>query len=128
MAERKKAELFFDARGRILVERRGLSSSLRELLAKDAYHLMRTASWGTVTAAFFGLFLSINVVFATVLWVARADISHVAGFLDYFWFSVQTLGTIGYGGMSPLDTFGNAMVTVESFTGMVLSALITGVF
>ncbi len=128
MAGKPKSEVFFDARGRVLVERRGLPRSLREVLGKDTYHLMRTASWGTVTTAFFGLFISINLVFATVLWVTGAEISKVTGFLDYFWFSVQTLGTIGYGGMTPLDTLGNAVVTVESFCGMVLSALITGVF
>jgi inward rectifier potassium channel len=50
------------------------------------------------------------------------------GFLDDFWFSVQTLATIGYGYLAPADALANAVVTVESFVGIALTAMITGVF
>nr|HEX4317367.1 ion channel [Kofleriaceae bacterium] len=123
-----KAQQFFDARGRSLIERRGLESSIGASLANDAYHLMRSASWTAVTAAFFGMFVLINVIFALILDFGGAHVANAHGFVDDFWFSVQTLGTIGYGGMSPDDTLSNTVVTIESFVGMVLSALITGVF
>ena len=42
------------------------------------------------------------------------------GFLDCFWFSVQTMATIGYGYLAPADTLANAIVTVESFYGIAL--------
>ena len=49
------------------------------------------------------------------------------GFLDCFWFSVQTMATIGYGYLAPADTLSNTLVTVESFYGILYTALITGV-
>jgi inward rectifier potassium channel len=125
--QKQKPQVFHDARGRILVERRGLPSGFRELLKTDAYHLMRTSSWGAVTIAFFALFVAINVVFAVVLYAGGARIGNAHGFVDDFWFSVQTLGTIGYGTLTPEDTLANIVVTIESFVGMVLTALITGV-
>src|ERR1700733_12851194 len=125
--KKKKPQVSHDARGRILVERRGLPSGFRELLKTDAYHLMRTSSWGAVTIAFFALFVAINVVFAVVLYAGGARIGNAHGFVDDFWFSVQTLGTIGYGTLTPEDTLANIVVTIESFVGMVLTALITGV-
>jgi inward rectifier potassium channel len=127
MKPKHKPQLFFDARGRALVERRGLSSRFSELLKNDAYHVMRSSPGWVVTVAFFALFIAINLVFAVVLFVGHARIGNAHGFVDDFWFSVQTLGTIGYGTLTPDDTLANIVVTVESFVGMVLTALITGV-
>src|SRR5207237_4930059 len=47
-------------------------------------------------------------------------------FLDAFFFSVQTMGTIGYGALSPETPGANAVVVVESITGLTLTALATG--
>lgn len=125
---KSKVQVMFDARGRSLVERRGLESSLGASIANDAYHLMRSASWLAVTATFFAVFIAINVIFALILYFGGGQVTNAHGFVDDFWFSVQTLGTIGYGGMTPTDTLANTVVTIESFVGMVLTALITGVF
>ncbi|WP_269460345.1 potassium channel family protein [Polynucleobacter necessarius] len=46
--------------------------------------------------------------------------------LDTFFFSVQTMATIGYGRMTPIGSWPNAIVTVEAFFGIVYSALTTG--
>ena len=43
-------------------------------------------------------------------------------FLDSFFFSVQTFGTIGYGYMYPSSTLTEALVTVESFLGLLSTA------
>ena len=69
-----------------------------------------------------------NLFFAVILWAAHAQVTNVHGFLDYFWFSVQSLATIGYGVLSPDDTLSNTVVTIESFLGFGLTALVTGVF
>ena len=45
---------------------------------------------------------------------------------DAFFFSVHTISTIGYGGMSPDSTYGEVLVVFESFIGLVGVALITG--
>jgi inward rectifier potassium channel len=117
-----------DARGRLLLERRGLPSMLGQTLAKDAYHFLRTATWTRITLLFAGLFLVVNLVFAVILYAGHADVMNAHGFADYYWFSVQTLATIGYGYLAPNDTLSNAVVTVESFVGIALTAMITGVF
>jgi len=47
-------------------------------------------------------------------------------FEDAFFFSVQTLATIGYGGMSPASRYGHITVTIEAFFGVLMTALVTG--
>jgi inward rectifier potassium channel len=118
----------FDARGRVLVERRGVRRRRGAALAKDAYHFLRTSSWTSIMLLFAGVFVGTNVFFALALWLGHADVMNAHGFLDYFWFSVQTLATIGYGYLAPNDTFANVVVTIESFFGIGLTALVTGLF
>lgn len=115
-------------RGRSVIERRNLPAGQGSTLVTDAYHFLRSASWTAIILLFAGLFLGTNLVFATVLWLAHADVSNVHGYLDYFWFSVQSLATIGYGVLAPEDTLSNTVVTIESFLGFAFTALTTGVF
>jgi len=117
---------FFDARGRLLIERRGLPSELGSTLATDAYHFMRTASWTRIVILFGLLFAFLNLVFALLYWVT-GSIANTSGFVDHYWFSVQTIATIGYGGMTPTSTLANVLVTTESFVGIGFTALATGV-
>ncbi|MEO7110378.1 MAG: ion channel, partial [Polyangiaceae bacterium] len=44
-----------------------------------------------------------------------------------FFFSVETLGTIGYGTLYPTNMTAHLLVTAESITGILSTALITGV-
>jgi inward rectifier potassium channel len=48
------------------------------------------------------------------------------GFLEAFFFSVQTFSTIGYGNLSPVGIAANIIVTVESLVGLLSVALATG--
>ena len=48
-------------------------------------------------------------------------------FADAFFFSVETIGTIGYGAMSPADTYSNMVMTAENFFGLSFIAVATGV-
>lgn len=128
MANRKSVQPIVDARGRLLLERRGLPGGIGEALGKDAYHFLRTASWTRITLLFGGLFLAVNLLFAAILYLGGAGVMNAHGFLDDFWFSVQTLATIGYGYLAPADALANTVVMVESFVGIGLTAMITGVF
>jgi inward rectifier potassium channel len=49
------------------------------------------------------------------------------GFLEAFFFSVQTLASIGYGAMNPQTLYANLIVTLESIASLLLFALITGI-
>ena len=128
MARSKSVQPVVDARGRLLLERRGLPRGLGESLGKDAYHFLRTSSWTRIMLLFAGVFLAVNLIFAAILYLGGAEVMNAHGFLDDFWFSLQTLATIGYGYLAPADTLANAVVTVESFVGIGLTAMITGVF
>ena len=128
MASRKSIQPVVDARGRLLLERRGLPRGLADALRTDAYHFLRTTTWTRLSLLFAGLFLAVNVVFAAILYLGGAEVMNAHSFLDDFWFSVQTLATIGYGYLAPADALANAVVSVESFVGISLTAVITGVF
>jgi inward rectifier potassium channel len=126
MAPRKPVQPVVDARGRLLLERRGLPRGVAESLGKDAYHFLRTTTWTRLTLLFAGVFVAVNLVFAAILYLGHAEVMNARGFLDDFWFSVQTLATIGYGYLAPADRLANAVVMVESFVGISLTAVITG--
>ena len=67
--------------------------------------------------------------FATLYVTDRGGIANArpGSFTDAFFFSVQTLGTLGYGVMAPRTLYTNLLVTVESFTGILIIALFTGI-
>ncbi len=93
-------------------------------------HLMLAVSW----PVFFGLvasgYLVLNLIFASLYWLDRQGIGGVAGgrtsFGEAFFFSVQTLGSIGYGALYPVTLPTNLLVTLESLVGLVFIALVTG--
>jgi inward rectifier potassium channel len=121
---RPREQQLMDARGRPLMERRGVR---RSSVAYDAYHFLRTSTWTVTIGVFAGAFVVSNAVFALVFCLGRANVLNAHGFLDCFWFSVQTMATIGYGYLAPDDRLSNTLVTVESFYGILYGALITGV-
>jgi inward rectifier potassium channel len=124
VASSKRTQQLMDVRGRPLIERRGVR---RSSVAYDAYHFLRAASWQTILALFIASFLLANLLFATLLYLGGANVQNAHGFLDLFWFSVQTMGTIGYGYLTPMDTLSNAVVTLESLFGILYTALLTGI-
>ena len=122
---KQPVQQLIDARGRTLIERRG---TRRSSLGYDAYHFLRTTTWSAIMLLFAALFVISNLVFALILYLGHAQILNAHGFVDDCWFSVQTMATIGYGYLAPMDTFANTVVTFESFFGIMLTAFITGIF
>jgi len=94
----------------------------------DFYHGVLTASWPGFVAQLAGLFLIINLVFAILYVTDRGGIANArpGNFADAFFFSVQTLGTLGYGVMAPRTLYTNILVTAESFAGILIIALFAG--
>ncbi len=94
---------------------------------RDFYHALLRLPWWATFSVIAAVFLLANTFFATVF-VLVGGIAHArpGSFFDAFFFSVQTMGTIGYGALSPESSGANAVVVVESITGLTLTALATG--
>jgi inward rectifier potassium channel len=94
---------------------------------RDAYHSFLRIRWPLSIALIALGFFLVNLVFALVYYLV-GGIEGVAGgsFFDALMFSVETLGTIGYGVMHPTSHAASVVVIVESITGIICVALITG--
>src|SRR5438067_1243470 len=93
----------------------------------DLYHRALNLTWprliGIISAAYIGG----NMLFALFYWLLPDSLENASGsYLDAFFFSVQTMATIGYGKMVPHTVFANFMVTAEAFLGLLALAMITG--
>jgi len=95
----------------------------------DFYHNILIASWPLFFLQLAAAFIVVNLIFAAFYVVDRGGIvnARAGSYLDAFFFSVQTLGTLGYGAMAPRTLYTNLLVTVESFTGILTIALFTGI-
>ena len=95
----------------------------------DFYHNILTVSWPWFFFQLAAAFIVINLVFAMLYVIDRGGIANArpGSFADAFFFSVQTLGTLGYGVMAPRTLYANLLVTVESFSGILTIALFTGI-
>ena len=93
------------------------------------YHWLLGTSWTSFLLLVIAVYLGANLLFAFA-YLACGDgaITHAqpGSLLDAFFFSVQTMATIGYGRMTPVGSWPNAIVTFEAFFGIVYSALMTG--
>ena len=73
------------------------------------------------------VFFAINALFALGYFLdGGIENVHTGSFADMFFFSVQTMATIGYGAMSPATTYANSVMTAETVFGVTLLALGTG--
>src|SRR5438105_12442173 len=88
----------------------------------DLYHGLIRAPWSTTLALIVAAYLAINLVFAGAFAIT-GGIDGARGFLDLFFFSVETAGTIGYGTLHPVSTAAHVVVTVESIVSILLVAL-----
>src|SRR6476661_4328132 len=94
----------------------------------DISHRCMTASWPAFIAGAALVFVSFNAVFALFYWIGNQPISNVPGgaYIDYLYFSIETLSTAGYGDMHPQTHYGHFIATVELFTGIFSMSLMTG--
>jgi inward rectifier potassium channel len=94
---------------------------------RDFYHALLKAPWWATVVGICATFLAANAVFAFAFLVV-GGVTHAApaSFRDAFFFSVQTMGTIGYGAMFPDSTAANVVVVAESLVSLLLTALATG--
>jgi inward rectifier potassium channel len=118
------------AGGKFNVRRRG--TSWRDV---HPYLFMLSASWPVFLAMIFGAYLITNLVFAGIYLEIGAE--HLLGadthnsterFLSAFFFSAQTMTTLGYGKISPEGLVTNMVAAVQALLGLMGLALATGLF
>jgi inward rectifier potassium channel len=95
---------------------------------QEPYYLLITVSW----SGFFILttlsYIAVNALFAVGYLLGGDCIENATAgsFGDAFFFSVQSITSIGYGAMYPTTTYANIVVTLEAFIGILGIAMITG--
>ncbi len=105
-----------------------LAVGLRRRPGRDLYHSLLTASWPKLFAMVVVAYLLENTVFA-LGYLALGDAIENArpgSFGDAFFFSVQTLATIGYGKMAPKTTAANVLMATEALVGLLSLAVVAG--
>ena len=105
-----------------------LAIGLRRRWFGDLYHRTLTISWPKFLLLAGAVYLLANLLFAALYFLQPGSINNARPgvFLDAFFFSVETIATIGYGVMSPATVYANLVMTAESAIGLLFVAMTTG--
>ncbi len=115
--------------GSFNVERRGIPMHM----AFNVYHILTGISWPVFILLILCAYLTVNMLFS-FLYLA-IGVNHLVGhggsggmdaFWDAFFFSAQTLTTVGYGRISPEGIPASMVAAIESLAGLMGFALATG--
>ncbi len=95
---------------------------------RDLYQSLLSFSWPKFVLFIASVYLSLNLLFAFLYFLAPGCINGLPNnsFLDCFFFSLQTLATIGYGHWYPDSIYGHIVCTVEIMVGVFGLAVMTG--
>ncbi|MCL1475606.1 ion channel [Argonema antarcticum] len=95
---------------------------------RDPYHLLLIVSWPKFLAIISLYYVVANALFA-LAYLAGGDCienAHPGSFADAFFFSVQTMASIGYGAMYPRTYYANLVVAIEALAGLMALSMATG--
>ena len=97
---------------------------------RDIYHHLLMLPWPVFLLTCGALYLAANVGFALLYLLDPEGIAKAwpGVFSDAFFFSIQTMATIGYGVLYPADLYTNLLVTAETLVALIVLALATGLF
>lgn len=121
-----------------LLNRDGTFNVRREGLgyweALSAYHYFLTISWPKFLGYVAGTYVVLNALFAaafvalgTGALTGFGNESSMERFISAFFFSVDSMATIGYGNVVPVTFAANALVAFESLVGLLGFAIIAGI-
>ena len=99
----------------------------------SVYHALITMPWRKFNFLVFIYFIVINFIFASCYYFSGMDglkgweaASEKDKFLEAFFFSTQTLSTVGFGRISPGNNISSSIAAIESLVGLLGFALATG--
>lgn len=95
---------------------------------RDPYHLLLMLPWWLFFLLLTLGYGFVNAAFALAYLAQPGGIENaeLGSFADAFFFSVQTLGAIGYGAMYPTTIYINTVVAIEAMVSIISIAMITG--
>jgi inward rectifier potassium channel len=99
----------------------------------NLYHKLITMSWAKFAVFSLGFYLTVNLTFGIIYYVIGIenlmgiDKNHgLSEFWEAYFFSSQTLTTVGYGRVSPVGYITNITASVEAFIGLLSFSIMTG--
>ncbi len=103
-------------------------SGVGRLDLRDPYRLAIALTWSRFLIALLAAELALNIVFALLYLIERGSIANArpGSVSDAFFFSIETLATVGYGEMYPADLYGHIVSAIEIVTGVGFIAVMTG--
>ncbi len=100
----------------------------------DMFHWLLGIKWGQFFALVFFSYGAVNTLFAIIYFSIGVDKfggieagSGIENFLQLFFFSAQTLTTVGYGHIYPNSSLISTVSSIESMFGLMGFALVTGI-
>jgi inward rectifier potassium channel len=95
---------------------------------RDPYHLAVALTWPQFLATLLAIYVLVNVVFATLFWLVPGSVANARpyNFGNAFFFSIETLATVGYGEMYPKTLYGHVIAAIEIVCGLGFTAIVTG--
>src|SRR5947208_4650210 len=104
-----------------------LKLNLEEREWRDAYQWLLALSWPEFAALIAAIYIVINLIFATIYALGGECIAGMTpgSYLEAFFFSVQTLATVGYGHWYPQTLYCHVVTTVEIINAMFGLAVMT---
>jgi inward rectifier potassium channel len=105
-----------------------VTQGIAPVIFQDLYHHFMTVSWPRLFGTIAALFLCFDFLFGCLYRLVPGCIANLnpPGFAGAFFFSVETLATVGYGDMHPQSLYGHTVAMVEMFVGLMMLALVTG--
>lgn len=91
----------------------------------DLYLHLLACSWPSLLAQVAAVFFTANALFA-VGYFLDGGIENAHSYLDVFFFSIETMATVGYGKMAPLTLVSHILMSIEVLSGLLALALMTG--
>jgi inward rectifier potassium channel len=106
-----------------------VTEGLSTEVVQDLFHHFMTVSWPRLFATIAAFFLVFDLLFGCLYDVIPGCIANLnpPGFAGAFFFSVETLATVGYGDMPPQTLYGHVIAMIEIFVGLMMLAVITGI-